>query len=1004
MRGFLAVFRRELAAYFGGPLGYVVAIAYLVASSFLFVFYDLFRDNQASLRAFFEKQPAILSILGPLVGMRLWAEERRTGTLETLLTLPVGRIAPVAGKFAAGWAFVGICVVLTFPLPLALALLVSPDSSVDWGVLLSGYAGVLVLGGFCLALGGLASARTRDQIVAAVAGTVAGLALWLLSLPITVSSLDAFGARLGPAAGLGEAAGQLSHGAHLGNVARGLFDLGDAAYFALATGFLLWLTGLSLEAQRLGVRSLSLAVVAGGRIGLSRRTRAHAATLLAGTLLILGCAVLLQRAAAATGIQADLTEERVFTLSEATGRILGSLRDPVKVTWYVSERLPTAMRDLPRRTADRLERMRRLAPDRFRFEIVHPERDGKVRARLQEDRVSPIPIREESFEEATYREIYSHLAVTYLDRPPYYLAYGQDEELEYSLLRAVQWLRLGRETPRLAAIVPPPHGETGGIVVGQVPAARDPFERILNYLSASFRVERLDARERSEIPEGTQALLIVKPDPLAERWRWQVERFLAEGGTVLAFVPGIHHGFWQVEYQQTWKAEETLADLLAPLGVSLPPLFLSDNVMHRHVVNTESGYQAIPMPLVPLVAPDQLDAESPLTRSLGGLIVPFATPILLQDAALRGAGIRATVLATTSNQSCARPLVASPYTPKIWESYSVPPRREEWRRGEPVAVLLEGKFPFPFRGRPVPGWPAPSPPPRRDGEGAVRPREEGPMPPPPPDPLAGTVPEIRSRPGRLLLVSCAEMISSDFLDRFQAEYEATNVEFLENALMAFTLGDDLLQIRRKAYRNRPLREVEPPRFVDFVVAPIGAPPATTADLRQGRALLVVFSAEAIPKPLLGALAKAAGTIRVREPDPEGRGSREEDRPGVRVLELFPEDVSQEQIEAMREDRDVVTAPEPRGARAALGAGTGSQALYVDRFGEVVYSGPLRSGEELLERVRGHRAGEAAPRGARKLALQALLVAGSPALLAAFGILQAIVGRRARRRYERRFGL
>ncbi|MEK7269802.1 MAG: Gldg family protein, partial [Planctomycetota bacterium] len=717
-----------------------------------------------------------------------------------------------------------------------------------------------------------------------VTGTVAGLSLWLLSVPVTISSLDAAGdwlSKIHPfgflaGARLGEAAAVFSHGSHLTNLARGLFDAGDAAYFVLATGFLLWLTGIALESERLGVRTLWLAALAGRRFGLSGRLRAHAASILAATFLLFGCAIFLQRATAAGRWQADLTQEKVFTLSDATGKILKSLEgDPVKVTWYLSENLPASMRDLPRRTLDRLEGMSRLAPGRLRFEIVRPEKDERIRARLQEDRVTPASIREETFDSVSYREIYTHMAVNYHDRSTYYMRFGQDEELEYSLLRAVLWLRLGRETPRIAALIPPPHGDTGVIVPGQVPAAQDPFEAVIDFLKASFRVERLDPRASGRIPEGTQALLLVKPrgagplDALPDRWRFEVERYLAEGGTVLAFMPAIQMGYWQAENQQTWKSGETLSDLLEPLGIGLPPIFLADNQMHALAVNTEDRIQNIPMPLVLNVSPDQMDSRSALTRSLGGLILPFATPILVDpdNAARKKAGIQVTRLAWSSNQSGTRPFSANIYAEKNVPLYFTPPKRNEWREGQSVAVLLEGRFPFPFEGLPVPAWPKASKPPPAD-PGAT----PGKAPVPPPDPEAGRVARADSRPGRLLLVSCADMLSTDFIQRFQQDYEMTNLEFLENALLAFTLGDDLLQVRRKAARNRPLAEIEPPPFSDFVVAKPGSPVTTTAEVRRNdnpdkkpdappfRDFVTLFTSEPVPEELAAAARSAGGMV------------------------------------------------------------------------------------------------------------------------------------------------
>lgn len=161
------VFARELASYFATPVAYVLIIIFLAASS-AFTFYvgGFFQRGQADLVSFFMFHPWLYLFLVPAVAMRLWAEERRAGTIELITTLPVGSFPLVLGKFLAAWAFCGIALILTFPIWVTVNWLGSPDN----GVIAMGYLGSWLVAGCFLALGSCMSAVTRNQVVAFVLG------------------------------------------------------------------------------------------------------------------------------------------------------------------------------------------------------------------------------------------------------------------------------------------------------------------------------------------------------------------------------------------------------------------------------------------------------------------------------------------------------------------------------------------------------------------------------------------------------------------------------------------------------------------------------------------------------------------------------------------------------------------------------------------------------------------------------------------------------------------
>src|SRR4051812_26254209 len=169
MRQIWIITKRELAAYFATPVAFVfIAIFVGMTGAFTFYIGRFFDRNQASLEGFFSYHPWLYLLLVPAVAMRLWAEERKAGTIEQLLTLPVTTTQAVLGKFLAAWLFCGIALVMTFPMWLTVSILGNPDN----GVIAIGYVGAFLMAGAFLAIGACMSALTRNQIIAFIAGAV----------------------------------------------------------------------------------------------------------------------------------------------------------------------------------------------------------------------------------------------------------------------------------------------------------------------------------------------------------------------------------------------------------------------------------------------------------------------------------------------------------------------------------------------------------------------------------------------------------------------------------------------------------------------------------------------------------------------------------------------------------------------------------------------------------------------------------------------------------------
>jgi len=216
------IFRRELASYFATPVAYVFILIFLVLSG-VFTFYlgGFFERGQADLSAFFNFHPWLYLFLIPALAMRLWAEERKSGSIELLMTLPISRFEAVTGKFLAAWVFAGLALLLTFPMVLTVNYLGDPDN----GVILGSYLGSWLLAGAFLAIGSCMSALAKNQVIAFILTVTACFAFIVSGLPLV---LDAFA---WAPQWLLDAVASLSFLVRFSALSKGIIDLRDLLYF-----------------------------------------------------------------------------------------------------------------------------------------------------------------------------------------------------------------------------------------------------------------------------------------------------------------------------------------------------------------------------------------------------------------------------------------------------------------------------------------------------------------------------------------------------------------------------------------------------------------------------------------------------------------------------------------------------------------------------------------------------------------------------------------------------
>jgi ABC-2 type transport system permease protein len=244
MRGALAIFRRELAAYFNTPLAYVFIVIFLFLTG-IFSFYlgSFFDRGQADLKPFFNFHPWLYLFLVPAISMRLWAEERRSGSIELLLTLPVPLGVTVFGKFFAAWVFTTIALALTFPMWLTVAYLGAPDH----GVILASYIGSALMAGAYLAIGACISAATTNQVIAFVISVVVCFLFTVSGAPIVLDFFAAWAPQT-----ILDTIASFSFLTHFNAIIDGVIDLRDIIFFASLIAFWLFANLVVVEAKKAG--------------------------------------------------------------------------------------------------------------------------------------------------------------------------------------------------------------------------------------------------------------------------------------------------------------------------------------------------------------------------------------------------------------------------------------------------------------------------------------------------------------------------------------------------------------------------------------------------------------------------------------------------------------------------------------------------------------------------------------------------------------------------------
>ena len=734
LRNTYTIFWKETLVYFNSLIAYVFIAVFLFLSSSIFMA-GFFYIGLCEMRGFFEYLPWILTIFSSALTMRLWAEERKTGSMALLLSLPLSEPELVVGKFIAALVFGIIAILSTFLIPIMLYKLGNPDP----GPIIGGYIGSFLYLALLVSMGMFFSGLFEDQIVAFILTAISGLIVIFLSQESIVTLIEGWIPGLGLFLKKG-----LGAYYHFQPFTKGLIRYTDLLFFVSFT-FVFVILNIFILKDWLRLR--------------------YRKTFYLLTLSLITSAIFFNAALADLSLgKLDLTENKLYTPSKVTKEIFSQLKDPLRVTYYVTLKdLPPFMRNMPRDIRDFFQELRNLSPY-FSYKIVDPSDDPELIEYLKSKDIYPFTVKTVKKDEVSFKKIYSALEISYLDKPEQIIPQVVPSFLsvmEYELSSRVKKL-LFPEPPVVALYVPKYKVKESlkkyWAEMGRIPPQEyDEYTQAKNLLKAEgFILKETKLNKEKPIPKDAMILLVFDPKDLTDNETSAVKKFIDKGKPVVIALQRYKFKYdWDKEGKlEIWAYGYPMEILkvLKDYGVGLSPYILADEqfVPVSIVKQKNVGGYSIPVsetlkiPIEIKILPYQMNKKLAFTKSLSGLLFLWGNSLVYFKDIWKKKGINGDTLFTSSYRSWYIPFRISRYRQKDF----FPDNRTEYYGRKPLAVYLT------------------------DGKKL-----------------------------KLLVIGCSEMFTDKAIKAFG------NAHFLVNIVNTLTLGEDLVYLRAKGGYQRYLLPV-----------------------------------------------------------------------------------------------------------------------------------------------------------------------------------------------------
>ncbi len=504
MKNIKTVFKREFKAYFDSPVAYVFLVAFLVLIGFMTFGVAMFYERrQADLTPFFFWHPWVYLLLVPAATMGLWADERRNGTAELLLTLPLTLTEALVGKFLAAWAFMGVALALTFPVALTAGYLGSPD----WGAVMCGYLGSFLLAGAASAIGTFASSISRSSVVGFVISLALVFALLIIGFDPVIGAVAAWGVPTW----LTDGVASCSLLTHYEALRRGVVDMADVGYYLGMIVFMLAAAKTVTDGRRGAGRGLAALVVI-------------AVIVVAADVLV-----------ASFQLRGDFTAERLYTLSSGSKAVLGKLDKDVTFKLYVSTSsadMPMALKTYANQVGSLLKEYERAAGGRLTVENYDPKPDSDAEEWAQRYGVEPQTANPFGM------PVYFGIVAVCGDREETLgvLSPRTESTLEYDLTRLVTRVAWP-ERPVVGVMTSLPDVMGGQMNPMMMQMGQRPPQGWAAFaeLAKDYDVKTVET-DVAEIDPSIKTLVVLHAKDLSDKTLYAIDQFVLRGGKLIACV------------------------------------------------------------------------------------------------------------------------------------------------------------------------------------------------------------------------------------------------------------------------------------------------------------------------------------------------------------------------------------------------------------------------------------------------------------------------------------
>lgn len=671
-----SLLKKELNSFFGSISGYlVISIFLLTTSLFLWVFqgnFNLIEGQRSTLKGFFELAPWLYLFLIPAITMRMFAEEKRTGTLEMLVTRPISTFRIVLAKYIAALLLVFISILPTLLYFISVYQLGNPVGNIDTGATWGSYIGLLFLASVYIGIGLLASIITTNQVIAFLMAIALSFVFYL--------GFD-FIATTGLPVGLQNFLFKLGIHEHYRSISRGVIDSRDIFYFLAATLLFLYLTSLLVQKSNFKDQLKSKTIV------------------LWISFLIVGGIAVNQRL-----FRIDLTAEKRYSLSETTKMLLNKQKQPLHIEIYLTGNLPAGMKEFQDAIIEKIEDLNAYSPYRIFYELIDvyqitstPERNALIENLIGAG-IQPVNFGHKTTEGLSTKQIFpgaivsgqtDEMALNLLKNNP---LLSSDEKLnqsiemlEYEFARAIRYLQQDYK-PRVAFLDKP--GNASPYETGDIRYALSENYEIVDRTVAALMAD-----------DTVQTLIVAAPsEPFTELEKLYIDQFVMQGGKVLWCIDPVEVSIDSLSRGLSTLAFEkglNLRDQLFRYGVRINSDLLQDAFCLQYPINTAppgqpTNFTPAPFYYTPLASPNP---QHPLSRNLNNVLLEFTSSASLvgEQENIKGTSILAT---SPYGRSVQTPVEVS------LMSATNPPDRQLFNQPNiPIGVLLEGKFESAFKNR-----------------------------------------------------------------------------------------------------------------------------------------------------------------------------------------------------------------------------------------------------------------------------------------------------------------